>query len=347
MLESADYEGDTGPHRLFGLRQARARRQDSRAGPYRGGPRQRAPHPGLRRGHPRSSDRRPHRGHHPARHGRRRERGHGAPSRASGPDRGRQAPPEILYPLRGRPRPRRALAPHNGPYRRAGLPTDVLGTGFYDRDPREVAVDLLGCTLVHETPEGRASGVIVETEAYRPEDPACHAYSAPTMRNRNIFAGPGIAYVYVSYGIHHLLNVVCEEEGVGSAVLIRALRPVEGTGLMQSRRGRQKDLCSGPGRLTQALGVGIELDGVNLTDGPLGIQSGLEPEEEIGATTRIGISRGVDLPWRYLLLGERNVSVRPKAISARGLRRGRSPAEGPGGGDFWGRRSPPPGPHGG
>jgi DNA-3-methyladenine glycosylase len=146
------------------------------------------------------------------------------------------------------------------------------------------------------------------------------------MRNRNIFAGPGIAYVYVSYGIHHLLNVVCEEEGVGSAVLIRALRPVEGTGLMQSRRGRQKDLCSGPGRLTQALGVGIELDGVNLTDGPLGIQSGLEPEEEIVATTRIGISRGVDLPWRYLLLGEKNVSVRPKAISGRGLRRGRSPA---------------------
>ena len=146
------------------------------------------------------------------------------------------------------------------------------------------------------------------------------------MRNRNIFAGPGIAYVYVSYGIHHLLNAVCEEEGVGSAVLIRALRPVEGTGLMQSRRGRQKDLCSGPGRLTQALGVGIELDGVNLTDGPLGIQSGLEPEEEIVATTRIGISRGVDLPWRYLLLGEKNVSVRPKAISGRGLRRGRSPA---------------------
>jgi DNA-3-methyladenine glycosylase len=179
---------------------------------------------------------------------------------------------------------------------------------------------------VHETPEGPASGVIVETEAYRPEDPACHAYNGPTMRNRNIFAGPGIAYVYVSYGIHHLLNVVCEEEGVGSAVLIRALRPVEGTELMQSRRGRLKDLCNGPGRLTQALGVGIELDGLDLTDGSLGICPGPEPEEEIVATTRIGISRGVDLPWRYLLLGERNVSVRPKAISGRGLRRGRSPA---------------------
>lgn len=146
------------------------------------------------------------------------------------------------------------------------------------------------------------------------------------MRNRNIFAGPGIAYVYVSYGIHHLLNVVCEEEGVGSAVLIRALRPVEGTELMQSRRGRQKDLCNGPGRLTQALGVGIGLDGVDITDGQLGICSGPEPEEEIVATTRIGISRGVDLPWRYLILGEKSVSVRPKAIVRRGLRRGRSPA---------------------
>ena len=146
------------------------------------------------------------------------------------------------------------------------------------------------------------------------------------MRNRNIFAGPGIAYVYLSYGIHHLLNVVCEEEGVGSAVLIRALKPVDGADLMQARRGRQRDLCNGPGRLTQALGVGIELDGSDLTDGPLGILPGPEPEEEIVATTRIGISRGVELPWRYLLLGEKNVSVRPKAIAGRGLRRGRSQA---------------------
>ena len=167
---------------------------------------------------------------------------------------------------------------------------------------------------------------MVETEAYRPEDPACHAYKGPTMRNRNIFAGPGIAYVYVSYGIHHLLNVVCEGEGVGSAVLIRALRPVDGAELMGERRGRRRDLCNGPGRLTQSLGVGIELDGVDLTEEPLNILEGPEPEEEIVATTRIGISRGVDLPWRYLLLGEKNVSARPKAISGRGLRRGRSPA---------------------
>ena len=146
------------------------------------------------------------------------------------------------------------------------------------------------------------------------------------MRNRNIFAGPGIAYVYVSYGIHHLLNAVCEGEGVGSAVLIRALRPVDGAELMRARRGRPKDLCNGPGRLTQSLGVGIGLDGVDLTEGPLNILSGPEPEGEIVATTRIGISRGVELPWRYLVLGERDVSVRPKAISGRDLRRGRSPA---------------------
>lgn len=164
--------------------------------------------------------------------------------------------------------------------------------------------------------------MIVETEAYRPEDPACHAYKGPTMRNRNIFAGPGIAYVYISYGVHHLLNVVCEEEGVGSAVLVRAIRPTGGIELMQERRGRGKDLCNGPGRLTQALGLHIDHDGVDLTDGPLKISPGDEPEE-IVATTRIGISRGVELPWRYLAAGEKDVSVPPKVISERGLRRER------------------------
>lgn len=167
--------------------------------------------------------------------------------------------------------------------------------------------------------------MIVETEAYRPEDPACHAYKGPTMRNRNIFAGPGIAYVYVSYGIHNLLNVVCEEEGVGSAVLIRAIRPTDGMELMRQRRGRSKDLCNGPGRLTQALGLHIDHDGVDLTEGSLKISAGAEPEEII-ATTRIGISRGVDLPWRYLVAGEKGISVPPKVISERGLRRERSRA---------------------
>ena len=199
---------------------------------------------------------------------------------------------------------------------------ETLGTPFYDRDPRQVAVDLLGCVLVHETPEGIASGIVVETEAYRPEDPACHAYKGPTMRNRNIFGRPGIAYVYLSYGIHKLFNVVCEEEGVGSAVLIRALRPLEGQNLMRERRGRKRDLCNGPGRLTQALGVELARDGSDLTHGDLYLASGEPPEAEIISTTRIGISRGTELPWRYLVEGEENISVPPKTISERGLKRG-------------------------
>jgi DNA-3-methyladenine glycosylase len=181
-------------------------------------------------------------------------------------------------------------------------------------------VDLLGCILTHRSPEGVASGVIVETEAYHPEDPACHAYRGPTMRNRTMFERPGLAYVYLSYGIHHLLNVVCEGEGVGSAVLIRALRPLEGRALMVRRRGREAGLCNGPGRLTQALGVDLEKDGHDLTGGDLSISPGEPPEGEILATTRIGITRGAELPWRYLVSGEANVSVGPKSIEGRGLR---------------------------
>ncbi|HET6688062.1 MAG TPA: DNA-3-methyladenine glycosylase [Rubrobacter sp.] len=191
-----------------------------------------------------------------------------------------------------------------------------MKAAFYDRDPRRVAIDLLGCVLSHDTPEGKTAGVIVETEAYRPEDPACHAYKGPTMRNRNIFGPPGIAYVYLSYGTHKLLNVVCEPEGVGSAVLIRALRPSDGEDLMERRRGRARDLCNGPGRLTQALGVDLAYDGQDLTSGSLTISDGGAPEG-IVETTRIGITRGTDLPWRYLIDGDEHVSVPPKATSRR------------------------------
>jgi DNA-3-methyladenine glycosylase len=137
------------------------------------------------------------------------------------------------------------------------------------------------------------------------------------MRNRNIFGRPGIAYVYLSYGTHNLLNVVCEPEGVGSAVLIRALRPSEGKDLMQRRRGRARDLCNGPGRLTQALGVDLSYDGQDLTSGSLVITGGSTPPEGIVETNRIGISRGTDLPWRYLIDGDEYVSVPPKTISGR------------------------------
>lgn len=201
-------------------------------------------------------------------------------------------------------------------------PRGTLPTGFYDRDPREVAVDLLGCVLVSERPEGLCSGVIVETEAYRPEDPACHAYRGPSMRNRTMFGPPGLAYVYLSYGMHHLLNVVCEREGAGSAVLIRALAPLEGRELMCLRRRRSIDLCNGPGRLAEALGIDLSLDGHDLTSGgpPLYISPGPQPRGEIVSTTRIGITRGTGLLWRYLVLGER-VSVPPRVIARRGLRR--------------------------
>jgi DNA-3-methyladenine glycosylase len=178
----------------------------------------------------------------------------------------------------------------------------------------------MGCVLTHHSPEGVASGVIVETEAYRPEDPACHAYNGPTMRNRTMFGGPGLAYVYLSYGIHHLLNVVCEGKGVGSAVLIRALRPLEGCPLMVRRRARESALCDGPGRLTQALGVDLAKDGHDLTRGDLTISWGEPPDGEIVATTRVGITRGADLPWRYLVSGDANVSVARKRIEERGLR---------------------------
>ena len=192
------------------------------------------------------------------------------------------------------------------------IPQEALQRAFYKQDPRLVAVDLLGCTLVHETAEGVTSGMIVETEAYRPEDPACHAYKGLTMRNRTIFGRPGLAYVYLSYGVHKLLNAVCEEEGVGSAVLIRALRPHQGLEIMSRRRNRSTHLCDGPGRLTQALGIELDQDGSDLTDGPLYILWGDAPEGRIVSTTRIGISRGTELPWRFLIEGEKSVSVPPK-----------------------------------
>ena len=181
---------------------------------------------------------------------------------------------------------------------------------------------MLGCTLVHDSPEGRTSGIIVETEAYRPDDPACHAYkNVGTMRNRTIFSPPGFAYVYLSYGVHRLLNVVCEDEGVGSAVLIRALEPVEGRKLMHERRGRDFDLCNGPGKLTQAFGITLDYDGGELTNGKLGVRWDEPPHGEIVSTTRIGISRGTELPWRYLVLNDPNVSVPPKHLHGRDLRR--------------------------
>jgi len=173
----------------------------------------------------------------------------------------------------------------------------------------DAARELVGCTISH----GPCSGVIAETEAYHDSEPACHAFVGLTARTATLFEAPGIAYVYRSYGIHFLLNVVVEAEGVGAAVLIRALAPLEGIGLMQERRGRERltDLCSGPGKLTQALGIGLDLNASSLLSGP--IRLGPPPPEAsepcaVVVGTRIGITRAVELPWRFCVAGSRHVS---------------------------------------
>jgi DNA-3-methyladenine glycosylase len=179
---------------------------------------------------------------------------------------------------------------------------------FYERPVVEVARDLVGCVVEHEGCAGR----IVETEAYHHSEPACHAYVGLTPRTATLFGPPGHAYVYRSYGVHALLNAVCEPEGAGAAVLIRALEPLDGLDAMRERRGleRAEDLCSGPGKLTQALGIGLDRNGVGLLDGPVRIhprESGAAaPDVAIG--TRIGITRAVELPWRFVALGSRHVS---------------------------------------
>src|SRR4051794_6075438 len=143
----------------------------------------------------------------------------------------------------------------------------ALPPSFYDRPVLEVAQDLVGCVVEHDG----CAGVIVETEAYHHSEPACHAYVGLTSRTSVLFGPPGAAYVYRSYGIHALLNAVCEAPEVGAAVLIRALEPLEGIELMRERRGleRLEDLCSGPGKLTQALGIDLELNATSLEGGPI------------------------------------------------------------------------------
>ena len=179
------------------------------------------------------------------------------------------------------------------------------GAAFYARSVHEVAWDLVGCTVRH----GETAGRIVETESYHMEEPACHAYAGVTTRTRTLFGPPGHAYVYFSYGIHSLLNVVAEEEGVGAAVLIRALEPLDGVELMRERRGvaRDDELCNGPGKLTQALGIGLSLNGSSLVDGPIEVLP-REREPSIAIGERIGISKAADLPWRFCDAGSRHVS---------------------------------------
>jgi DNA-3-methyladenine glycosylase len=170
----------------------------------------------------------------------------------------------------------------------------------FGRSVHEVAPELIGATLLVDGVGGR----IVEVEAYDREDPASHAYRGRTERNASMFGPPGHAYVYRSYGIHWCLNLVCEPEGVPSAVLVRALEPVQGLDEMRARRGlaEVRLLASGPGRLCQALGITREQDGLPLDRPPFELRERAEPVQVL-AGARVGITRATELPWRYVEAG--------------------------------------------
>jgi DNA-3-methyladenine glycosylase len=184
----------------------------------------------------------------------------------------------------------------------------ALPPSFYDRPVVDVAQALVGCVVEH----GGTAGVIVETEAYHHSEPAAHSYVGLTARTSVLFGEPGTAYIYRSYGIHALLNAVCEGPETGAAVLIRALQPLEGVAQMHARRGvaREVELCNGPGKLTQALGIDLELNNTKLYEGPIVLHARedgwKDPELIVGP--RVGITKAVELPWRFSAAGSRYVS---------------------------------------
>lgn len=190
----------------------------------------------------------------------------------------------------------------------------VLPRAFYRRDALEVAPELLHKVLVHRDPaQGRLSGRIVEVEAYRgSDDAASHAHRGPTRRNAVMFGPPGHLYVYFTYGMHHCANAVCGREGEGTAVLIRALAPLEPLAPLWERRAaarRERDLCSGPAKLVQALRVGRDHDGADLVRGPVTIEDdGTAPPRRPGVAPRVGIRVAVEHPWRFFVPGDPNVS---------------------------------------
>jgi len=196
----------------------------------------------------------------------------------------------------------------------------ILPRAFYARPTLDVAADLIGKVLVHETARGTAAGVIVEAEAYIGEsDPACHAAPGPTIRNAPLYGAPGFAYVYLNYGIHYLVNAVTEPEGSPAAVLIRALEPFEGEPLMRRRRARgttrrpadfdSAELCRGPGNLARALGISLRENRLDLTDSSLRIENRGLPAREIVWGPRVGISVGVEHAWRCSAVGSAAVSA--------------------------------------
>jgi DNA-3-methyladenine glycosylase len=196
-----------------------------------------------------------------------------------------------------------------------------LSRGFYDRDTLTVAHDLIGKVLVHRTKAGVTAGAIVETEAYIGEsDPACHAAPGPTKRNAPLYGPPGVAYVYLNYGMHYLVNAVTEGEGSPAAVLIRALEPLEGLEVMSKRRGRGgsdvSGLCRGPGNLTKALGISLTQNRLQLTEPPLSIEDWGMRVGTVAWGPRIGIRVGTDRPWRCWIAGHECVSGRRAHVHA-------------------------------
>ncbi len=176
----------------------------------------------------------------------------------------------------------------------------------------EVAPALLGWTLLVDG----VGGVIVEVEAYGPDDPASHSYRGETLRNRAMFGPPGRLYVYRSYGVHWCANVVCEPAGVGAAVLLRALEPTHGLETMRARRGVRDSrlLCAGPGRLTQALAISGAADGARLDRSPFRLLPPSHPVEAV-ATPRIGITKASAIPWRFVVRGSAWASRGPRRAS--------------------------------
>jgi len=181
----------------------------------------------------------------------------------------------------------------------------LLRKTFFNRSVHEVAPDLIGTTLLVDG----VGGIIVEVEAYHHTEPAAHSYRGPTARNAVMFGPAGFAYVYRSYGIHWCVNFVCEKAGSASAVLIRALEPTHGIAAMRRRRGLhdERSLCSGPGKLTEALGITHAHNGLALDAPPIALYA-RSAKPEVVAGVRIGLTKAVDLPWRYGLKGSKFLS---------------------------------------